>query len=156
MNTKLTIKTAFIILLYLSFYTNVFAQPGRQMQGFQEEKIKYFNEKLNLNDKESKEFWPVYNDLQNRITKNIDDEKNLLQYYNLNEQAMSKDEVEESLDKYLKLQSERIELKQAYHDKFIEIIGERKTMKMYAIERQFRLHVINKFRHGKGSGPGRR
>lgn len=158
MNTRIyKIIPFFILIVFLSCHANLFAQPpGRQMKGFQAEKIEYFNEKLNLGDKESKEFWPVYEDLQHRLIKNMEEERNLLNYININYEALSEAEIESSLDKYFNLQNQRHDLKQLYNKKFIGIIGKRKTMKMYALEREFRLHVLQKFKQGRsGHGQGR-
>lgn len=132
----------------------VVAQPGDQMQRFREEKIAFFNEKLDLSEKEADAFWPLHEDLQNRKMKVNEDEKTLLNYYNSNYVAMSEDEIREAIKKYMDLQDKRHDLNAEYHDKFVSVIGEKKTMRLYALEREFRVHILHKFRAGKG-GYGR-
>lgn len=124
------------------------------MQRFKEEKIKYFNEKLELTEKEASQFWPVYEDLQNRNMKINEDEKSLLTYYSSNSLAMSEKEIDETIEKFVDLQEKRVKLAQQYHEKFVRIIGKRKTMSMYAIEREFRMYILEKFRAGRGHGEG--
>jgi hypothetical protein len=135
--------------------TWVIAQPGDQMQRFREEKIAFFNEKLDLSDKEAQAFWPLHEDLQNRKMKVNEDEKTLLNYYNSNYDAMSEEETRETIKKYMELQDKRHNLNSEYHDKFVRVIGEKKTMRLYALEREFRVHILHKFRAGRGGGHGK-
>jgi hypothetical protein len=130
------------------------AQQGGHMHRFREEKIKFYNEKLELSEAEATKFWPVQEDLHNRKMKINEDEKNLLIYYNSNYEAMSDQEIDQTIQKYLDLQNRRTELITEYHHTFVKIIGKKKTMKMYALDREFRIHILNKFRAGEG-GRGR-
>lgn len=133
----------------------LFAQPGDKMGKFHEEKISFFTEKLDMSDKEADKFWPVHEDFHNRNMKINEEERILLDYYNSNYEAMSDEEVHEHLEKYIALQKKRVELGAKYHMKFIEILGERKTMRMYALDREFRKHILRQFRAGHGGGRGR-
>lgn len=128
------------------------AQQGGHMQRFREEKIKFYNEKLDLSEAEARKFWPVQEDLHNRNMKINEDEKNLLIYYNSNYEAMSDQEIDETIQKFLDLQKSRTELSTEYHRTFVEIIGKKKTMTMYALDREFRMHILRKFRAGEGGG----
>ncbi len=155
-------KIQFILLAFFLFGSTmvICAQPGGGMQRFKEAKIEYFNEKLELSADVAEKFWPVYEDLQNRFMKINEDEKSLLNYYTSNSEAMSEKEIDETISKFMILQGTRGDLSGEYHDKFVKLIGKRKTMKMYALEREFRMHILEKFRsergHGQGSGgPGK-
>ncbi|HKK61871.1 MAG TPA: hypothetical protein VJ951_04890 [Bacteroidales bacterium] len=152
-------KTAITTLFFLTlcFQSALMAQPNNRekMRRFQEERIIYFNEKLDLTEKESKEFWPLYEDLQHRIMKNMEDEKNLLNYYHINNEALSEKEVEKSITDYFNLRDQRHDLKMDYHNKFMAVIGKRKTMQMYALEREFKMHILQKFRSERGRRSGR-
>ena len=142
-----------IAIMIMSFTgTTVFAQPEGQMRRFKEERISFFNEKLDLSEKEASEFWPVQEDLHNRKMKINDEEKTLLTYYSSNNEAMSDQEIDETIEKFLALQEKRVALSLEYHEKFVRIIGKKKTMRMYALDREFRIHVLKKFRAGRGGG----
>ncbi len=142
------------VLLYVVSLT-LSAQPGGQMQRFKEEKISFYNEKLNLSETEAEKFWPVQEDLQNRNMKINEDEKNLLVYYRSNYEAMSDQEIDETIQKFLELQQSRVDLNREYHETFVEIMGKKKTMQMYALDREFRMYILKKFRAGEGGGRGR-
>ena len=113
-----------------------------------------FYEKLELSEKDSSQFWPIYQDLQNRNMKVNEDERNLLNYYSCNSEAMSEQEVDEMITKFLALQETRLKYNIQYYDKFVTIIGKRKTMHMYALEREFRMYVLGRFRSERGRGEG--
>jgi hypothetical protein len=151
--TKLS-KILIIAMIVFCSGATATAQQGGHMQRFREEKMKFYNEKLELSEAEARKFWPVQEDLHNRKMRINEDEKNLLIYYSSNYEAMSDQEIDETIQKYLDLQKRRTELSTEYHHTFVEIIGEKKTMKMYALDREFRIHILNKFRAGEG-GRGR-
>ncbi|SRR6056297_427918 len=127
-----------------------------QSQRFEEEKIAFFTEKLDLSEAETKAFWPLFNDLHNRRMKINQDEKSLLDYYSTNAQYMSDEEVSETMQKYLDLQEQRRTLESEYHDKLVGVLGERKVMTLYSLEREFRFYLLRKFRHQNREGRGRR
>lgn len=144
--------TQAVIALMIMCFTGatVIAQPGDQMQKFREEKIAFFNEKLDLSEKEAAAFWPMQEDLHNRKMKINEEEKTLLNYYNSNFEAMSEKEIDETIEKYMQLQKKRVDLSSEYHEQFVQIIGKKKTMRLYALEREFRIHVLHKWRAGRG------
>lgn len=150
-----TTRIMIVPALLFVFLLTASAQPGGQMQRFKEEKIAFYNEKLDLSETEAEKFWPVQEDLHNRNMKINEDEKSLLVYYRSNYAAMSDQEINETIQKFLELQQSRVDLNRAYHDTFVEIMGEKKTMQMYALDREFRMHILRKFRAGEGGGRGR-
>lgn len=144
-----------IAILFTGTGSVATAQPDGHMQRFKEEKIKFYNEKLDLTVSEAEQFWPVTQDLHNRMMKINEDEKNLLVYYSSNFEAMSDQEIDETIQKFLDLQKKRVDLNTEYHHTFVKIIGKKKTMQMYVLDREFRMHVLKKFRAGEGGGGGR-
>ena len=144
------------LLLFLasSGLLSLNAQSEEQKKRFQEEKVIFFNEKLNLSDSEAKLFWPVHEDFHNRQRKINEDERSLLNYFNDNSEALSEQEIDETIEKFMDLQNKRVELTSQYHKIFVEIIGKRKAMKMYSLDREFRMYILKKFRSGEGERGG--
>jgi hypothetical protein len=132
----------------------LFGQDGPSINRFKSEKIAYFNEKLNLTQEVADKFWPVYEDLHNRRMKINEDEKSLLSYVISNSENLTEKETDESIEKYMKIQDKRLELDKQYHDKFTSILGKKKTLQLYALEREFRLHLLRKFQSHDGHGRG--
>ena len=64
-------------LMFLSITSGtLFAQSQEQIDKFNEERKIYFTEKLELTESESKAFWPLFEDFQNRKMKLVEDERN--------------------------------------------------------------------------------
>ncbi len=149
-----------IVTLFISAFTQLYGQRDQQMERFKDEKIKFFNEKLELSAEEGELFWPLYQNLNNRRMKINEDERNLLTYYSSNSQFLSDEETDETIENFISLQKKRVDLDLKYHKKFVEIIGKKKTMLMYSLEREFRLYILRKFSgsyggEGKPGGQGR-
>ena len=156
MNSQKTTLRTFLLLSLISLSgMALVAQPSERMERYRQERIEFFNDKLDLTEEESDRFWPLQDDLHNRMMKINMDEKNLLDYYSRNYDALSEKEIGETTEKFLDLQSARVDLQKEYHDQFVEIIGLKKTMRLYALDREFRMHVLRKFRGGDGHGRGR-
>lgn len=133
----------------------VHAQDMTQMERFRNERISFFNEKLGLTEEEATLFWPIQEDLHNRMMKINEDEKNLLNYYSSNFEAMSEEEIDQTIKKFMDLQQSRMDLTNRYHEKFVETIGKKKTMRLYSLDREFKMHVLRRYRAGDPPGQGR-
>ncbi len=149
-------RIAILLLFLMATSVSVFSQRKESWERLKEERIKYFNEKLSLSGSEAEKFWPLYDDLMNRSMKINEEERTLLTYYSCNADAMTDEEVDETITKYKALQDRRHKMFNDYHNKFVEVIGKRKTMRMYSLEREFRIYIFEKFRsgeHGRGGPP---
>lgn len=142
--------TFFIISIFLVSFSQVFAQENQQMGQFKKEKMDYFNDKMDLTEQEKEAFWPIYDDHFNRVMKIHEDEKSLLSYFRTNAENLSEEEVDETIKKNFDIQQQKLDLEIKYHKKFVKAIGKKKTMIMYTLERDYRMHVLRKFRGGQG------
>jgi hypothetical protein len=152
-NLNKRIGILLIISLFISAFTQVSAQDEQRMQRFKDEKVSFFNSKLEMNEEVSEIFWPIYEDLNNRRMKIGEEERSLMSYYNSNSENMTEKEIDETIDSFFNIQKKKLDLDLQYHEKFVEILGKARTMKIYTLEREFRLHILKKFRGG-GHGPG--
>lgn len=153
-NLSKRITTFIIISIFLTSFSQVFSQDKEQWGKFKQEKMTYFNEKLDLSEKEIEAFWPIYDDHFNRLMKVHEDEKNLLNYYTTNSEHLSEAELDETIKKHFDIQQQRLDLEVKFHKKFVDAIGKKKTMSMYSLEREYRMHVLRKFRGGEGGQGG--
>ena len=115
----------------------------------QAQKIAFFTERLELTSAEAEKFWPVYNDYQSRKNKLTNERRTLTQFYIENSENMSKEEISESLDKYIELQKAETALLEKYNNKFKEILPEEKVMKIYITEFQFKNWLLKQIRANK-------
>ncbi|MBN1131632.1 MAG: hypothetical protein JXR52_05030 [Bacteroidales bacterium] len=131
------------------------AQTEEQKKRFEEEQIAFFNQELQLTEKEAEKFWPIYNDFNNRKMRIMEEEKNLLWYFNRNSENISAEEIDELLTKYLEINERKNQLERDYHNEFKKILPPKKVMMLYVADRQFRMHLIRQIRHHGQSPEGR-
>lgn len=112
-------------------------------------KVKFFNEKLELSKEEAQEFWPIYNDYDNRRRRIIQERRNLMSYYTENMQNLDEKEVSEILEKYMTLEERETKLLLTYNEKFKQVIPEKKVIKVYLAEVQFKKYLLNQLRTKK-------
>jgi len=146
-----------IILCSLIFSVSLTAQQG-QMRGrtsleqVEAEKIAFFTRYLELSSREAQEFWPVYNDFQNRKNKINQERQNLSRYFAQNSANLSDSEAREIADRYIDLQIQEARLTGEYHKKFMEVLPPGKVMLFYQAENEFRMQLLRRLRGGRGPG----
>ena len=139
------------------------AQSEEQIEKFKEERKVYFTEKLELTDKESKAFWPLYDDFHNRKMKLVEDERNTWSYAHKNADNLSDKEILETLEKGYNLKVKQLDLEREYYqEKFLEALPTKKVLKLGKVEWDFRRHLLHRLREegqnkrGQGGGSGKR
>lgn len=139
------------------------AQSQEQIDKFNEERVAYFTEKLEFTDAESKAFWPIYNDFQNRKMKLVEDERNTWSYAHKNADNLSDKEILETLAKGQNLKQQQLDLeKEYYQEKFLEALPAKKVLKLGKVEWDFRRYLLHKLREegkggrGQGGSSGKR
>jgi ABC-type antimicrobial peptide transport system permease subunit len=135
-----------IIITAMSFST-VFAQeqidPRKRIQ---EEKVAFFNNRLELSKAEAQKFWPVYNDYQSRKNKISNEKRTLMRYYTENAGNMTDEEITGTLNKYITFEKRETELLVSYNEKFRAILPDKKVLKIYVTEVQFKDYLLKQLR----------
>lgn len=133
----------------------LFAQTQEQIDKFNAERKSYFTEKLELTDAESKAFWPLYDDFQNRKMKLVEDERNTYQYAYKNADHLTEMEILENLEKVYTLKDKQIELESEYYqDKFLKALPAKKVLMLGKVEWDFRRYLLQQLRDREGSHRG--
>jgi len=147
-----------LVYLSLALFLSVpaVAQMNQNTERFQEERIAFFNEKLQLTPEQAEKFWPVYDDYNNRRIKMGEEEKNLLNFFACNSDNMTDQEIEESIKKYLDLQQKEADLTSQYTRKFETFLPKKKVLMIFVTERQFRVYLLQQIggRGGPQNGRG--
>ncbi len=143
--------TLFLAALILTSGSGLRAQSGKseKQDNLQQQKMAFFNEKLQLTPAESSKFWPYYNDYQNRRDKVARDRNTLLEYYEANKTNMTEDEAAELILKYKTFQQEETRLLEAYTSKFQEVLPAKKVMQIFTLELEFKKWLLEKLRQNK-------
>lgn len=137
-----------LLIIGLTFLTLplAFGQEANSTDKVYQAKVKFFNEKLQLSQEESKNFWPVYNDYYNRKNLLSSERTNIIKYYNNNQQNLSEAEISESLSRYIEIQKEEVKLTETYNEKFKQILSDEKVLMIYITEIQFRQFLLTRLR----------
>lgn len=152
------------ILYFLSVGVFIFvysgtlqAQSQEQIEKFNEERKTYFTDKLELTDQESKAFWPLYEDFQNRKMKLVEDERNTWSYAHKNAENLSDKEILETLEKGYTLKDKQLELEREYYEgKFLQALPAKKVLKLGKVEWDFRRHLLRQLREDRDGNRGQR
>jgi len=151
--------TALAVLFVTS--ATLLAQSQEQIDKFNEERKIYFTKELELTDAESKAFWPLYEDFQNRKMKLVEDERNTWLYAHKNADNLTDKEILETLEKAYTLKDKQLQLEREYYqEKFLEALPAKKVLKLGKVEWDFRRYLIRKLREngqgrrGQGGGSG--
>lgn len=152
------IKKLLLILLIFCVTGVVNAQrfPGGPPPSYEEKeakikahKIAFITEKLNLSPNEAQDFWPVFNEYDQKngeIKKSMKEIKKKLRKMD----SMTDEDIATAMNDMLDLQKQEVTLREEYHAKFLKVIGVRKTALLYKAEREFKKVLLGKLR---GEGP---
>ena len=83
-------------IFFCASWGTLSAQSQEQIEKFKEEQRKYYTERLELTEAESKAFWPIYDDFLNRKMKLVEDERNTWKYAHKNAENFSDEEILEA------------------------------------------------------------
>jgi len=144
-------KILYLVLLsFISFLSGLSAAAqGKPVENLQQQKMRFFNERLQLTPAESKNFWPVYNDYQNRRDKITAERNTLLAYFTSNSNNMTATEADDAINKFLAYQQQENDLLQSYTKRFLEFMPAKKVMRIFIVENQFKKWLLENLRDNR-------
>ena len=105
-------------------------------------KIAFFTEKLNLSPDESKAFWPLFNELENK-------QEALREKYKLKGkklELLSDAEVKDHIMNQLDMEQEAVQLRKEYTLKFMDVLPIRKVAMLQKVNREFKKELLREMR----------
>lgn len=143
----------FLTFLCICFSSSVLQAQHRQrtpeeqqawqerMQKIHNAKIAFLTEKLNLNQQQAENFWPIYNQ--------YDRERESLRrrsrvFHDRNIEAMTEQQLREGLNMRYKIREEELNLEKQYMDKFLTVISIRQLAILNRSEREFTEVLLKK------------
>jgi len=135
--TAILVTMAFMLSLTCSFAVAQ-DKSSDPMQGLNE-KIKadkklLVAENMQLSEAEAKNFWPVYRQYQNELFILRMHSLKLVESYAENYDSMTGEVAKKLLDEYLRIESLRQKVREAYLPKFRKVLPESKVARYYQIE----------------------
>lgn len=116
-------------------------------------KIAFITQQLSLTPEEAQQFWPVYNQYNEKIQalrkRRMDQYKQTKE----NIDKMTDKEVEQAIDNDLVSRQQELDLRKEYEVKFKSILPIKKVAKLYQAEEQFKRVLLNKLKDGQDAPP---
>ena len=148
---KVFLGTALLLLFSLVANAQRGSMRAERQERIEAFKIAFFTEKLQLTPDESKAFWPLFNqyeDRQDALQKKYDLKGKRLE-------LLSDEEVKGHVMKQLEMEDEMVKLRKDYIMQFMDVLPVRKVAMLQRINREFKkalLQEIRKRKQGNRSG----
>lgn len=157
MNTRYF--TPILMLLLLVFSFDAYSQPPRGQRSEKRERVKqlkiaYFTEELDLSEEDAEKFWPIYNEMEEKIRAEKKKARSATEGLKNNIDSMSDAEVESKMKEALDARIKESELQKDYLVKIGNVIGFKKAAKVVSLEAQFKRELVKRLaneRNGKSN-----
>ncbi|MEA3447604.1 MAG: hypothetical protein U9Q98_04020 [Bacteroidota bacterium] len=134
------------------------AQKHCRHEAMEAEKVSYLTRNLDLTVMEAQKFWPVYNEYQDELEKNIMAQRNIMDKLDPEDSDLSNKELETKIDELIQLEVDKANIQKSFHQKFKKVLPINKLGLFYHYDKEFKRYLLRKFRNFKGdkhgSGPG--
>lgn len=139
-----------LFFILTAFTSGIFAQGGGGRQEKRENieamKIAFITNKLDLTPQEAQQFWPLYNQYNDKTVelrkKRRQDNREARQNFD----ELSDKEVEQLVNNDIAIRQKELDLQKEYNEKFKAVLPIKKVAKLYAAEEQFKVVLINKLK----------
>lgn len=126
-----------IIFIFLVLIVAATSQAQSKEERIKAIKIAFITEELALTAEQSQAFWPIYNEMHEKLRKQRKAAKNKPDVEN-----MSDADLEKWLNQHLQAEEERVNLQRTYVEKFKKIISIRQIVKLTQAERSFKRELL--------------
>lgn len=155
MNTRYF--TPLLVFLLIAFSFDAYSQPPRgrkpgQGQGQRQQKkervkqlkIAYFTEELDLSEEEAEKFWPIYNEMGEKIKAEKQKKNAATKALKNGIDTMSDSEIESKMSEALDAKIKESEIQKEYLVKIGNVIGFKKAAKVVSLEAQFKRKLVER------------
>jgi hypothetical protein len=140
-------KIIFIASLQCSFLC-ISAQPNAKKEKIEVLKVAFITKKINLTSNEAQVFWPLYNELTDKLEAN---QAYVRQYLkSANKAEITDKEAEELINADIIALKKEAELHKEYYEKFKKILPVTKVAQLRIAEHEFRKEIIQHIKNKKG------
>lgn len=151
-------KIIAVIGISLFMLSSTMAQPGevdKMHKGERKEKVEamkvaYITNKLELTPAEAQQFWPVFNEFENKIQAIRQSRRKDSKDGMDNLDQLSDKEVEALIDSEVGFRQKELDVLKEYHSKFKAVLPIRKVAKLYRAQEDFKRELLKKIQERKG------
>tara|TARA_B110000503_G_scaffold70903_1_gene110176 strand:- start:1183 stop:1695 length:513 start_codon:yes stop_codon:yes gene_type:complete len=166
---QLSQLVAALFMLFFVSGTSFSQQPSKKGSKEREErieqlKISFITKELNLTSKEAQQFWPVYNEMNDKIIHEKKAQRETSQELKKNHDSFSDNDFKSKIASVLESESREVELKSKYIGEIAAIISYKKASKLLSLEQRFKRELLSQLnkrtepgqKQRQGSGPRRK
>ncbi|MFT5280335.1 MAG: hypothetical protein ACI9P8_001975, partial [Bacteroidia bacterium] len=117
-----------------------------QQEKYEALKVAFLTEELSLSSKEAQTFWPVYNEMDEKLTEIRQAKRKNVRKARKNFDSMSDAELEKVVTDALDLTGQEISTKREYLAQFKSVLPMKKVAKLYASEEKFKRRLLQKMK----------
>ncbi|MCB9191802.1 MAG: hypothetical protein H6602_09080 [Flavobacteriales bacterium] len=140
-------KKMMILLVIVAFNALQPAHAQEELEPSKRErlealKVAYLTQELSLTPEEAQQFWPLYNEMANKMRDIRKEQRGNRMDAKENFDSMSDAELSAAIDKELAYEQQELDLKKEYNAKFKKILPIKKVAKLHASEKGFRKELL--------------
>ena len=145
------------IFLSLMITTAAFGQdPGEDKEKddkIEALKVGFITKELNLTSTEAEKFWPLYNEMEGKMKEIRQTCRKINHDVRDSEDKISNEDAKKKLNTLFENEEKELDLKKEYSEKFIKIIGEKRTLKLLSLEHEFRRVLLERLKDRREGAP---
>lgn len=146
-HTRQIFVLTLLFTLFLGFDSS--GQPPRKRaqdkkERIQQLKIAYFTKELNLTTDEAEKFWPIYNEMSEKVNEQKRKAKRASREVKNGVDTMTDAEIKAKMNEALDARINESKLQKEYLGKIGEVIGYKKAAKVVSLEAQFKRELLKR------------
>ena len=141
-----TILSYLPIMLLIPFAGIAQQLSPEQQEKYEALKVAFLTEELSLSSKEAQTFWPVYNEMDEKLTEIRQAKRKNERSVRKNFEGMTDADLEKAIIDALDHAEEEIKIKREYLPQFQSVLATRKVAKLYASEEKFKRRLLQKIK----------
>ncbi|WP_291961998.1 hypothetical protein [Maribacter sp.] len=140
----------YIVIIFLFVTTLSFGQRNQDWEKINSLKVAFITEKLSLSSKEAQEFWPVYNEYQEKRNALRKKSHNQIRGKIKDSNTLTEKEAENLLALHIQIEEEEEALDSSFLKKVSKVITAKKTLLLLRSEEEFKRQLMKQYRQNKG------
>tara|TARA_R110002074_G_scaffold161480_3_gene319294 strand:- start:24490 stop:24927 length:438 start_codon:yes stop_codon:yes gene_type:complete len=140
----------YILSLFMLFTAISFGQHKKDWEKIKSLKVAYITEKLSLDSKEAQEFWPIYNEYEEKRHELMRKEHTQIKDKLENSDDLSEKEAKKLLTLKIAIEEDEEELDKAFLMEVSKVTSAKKALLLLKAEEDFKRDLIKQYRHNKG------
>lgn len=116
-------------------------------------KIAFITKKLNLTSEEAEKFWPIYNEMENKIKELRKANRSINKELEDNFDKLSEEDAKKKLNTVFENETKETAIRKEYAEKITKVIGSKRTLKLLSLEHEFRRELLETLRENRQGPP---